>query len=83
MRINFKPLAGLLVIVAVGSGQDFRPEIQKVWDDVAVAGFEVPLAQRDRSPRHLSSREYYALKVRPIYKTYPMHDPGKEPAGYP
>jgi len=82
MRINFKLLAWLLVTVSVGSGQDFRPEIPTVWDDKAVAGFEVPLAQRDRSPRHLSSTEYYALKVRPIYKTYPMYESGKEPAGY-
>jgi mono/diheme cytochrome c family protein len=82
MRISVKLLAGLLVIVALGRAQEFRPEIPKVWDDEAVAGFELPLAQRDRSPRHLSSSEYYALKVRPIYKTYPMYEPGKEPAGY-
>ena len=82
MRFSVKSLAGLLVIVAGGSGQEFRLEIRKVWDDQAVAGFEVPLAQPDRSPRHLSSRDYYALKVRPIYKTYPMYEPGKEPAGY-
>jgi hypothetical protein len=68
MRFSISSLAGLLVIVAGGSGQEFRPEIPKVWDDQAVAGFEVPLAQPDRSPQHLSSREYYALRVRPIYK---------------
>src|SRR5664279_4516104 len=82
MRFGVKVLAELLTLVAVGSGQEFRPEIPKVWDDAASAGFEVPLAKRDRSPRHLSSSEYYALKVRPIYKTYPMYEPGKEPAGY-
>src|SRR5664279_4933802 len=82
MRFGVKVLAELLTLVAVGSGQEFRPEIPKVWDDAASAGFEVPLAKRDRSPRHLSSSEYYALKVRPIYKTYPMYEPGKESAGY-
>lgn len=82
MSLRVKSLVGLYMFVVVVSGQDFRPEIPKVWDDAAVAGFEVPLVNRDRSPRHLSSTEYYALKVRPIYKTYPMYEPGKEPAGY-
>jgi hypothetical protein len=74
---------GVLFLLAVaGWGQSFRPEIPRVWDDEAVEKFELPLAQRDRSPRHMSAKEYYALKVRPIYKTYPMYEPGKEPAGY-
>jgi hypothetical protein len=42
----------------------------------------VPLAQPDRSPRYLTSKEYYALRVRPIYRTYPVYAPGREPAGY-
>jgi mono/diheme cytochrome c family protein len=82
MKTNWKVLLGWFAIAVLGNGQSFRPDIPKVWDDEAVERFEVPLAQRDRSPRHLSSKEYYALKVRPIYKTYPMYEPGKEPAGY-
>ncbi|MCU0245222.1 MAG: hypothetical protein MUC42_01530, partial [Bryobacter sp.] len=30
----------------------------------------------------MSTEEYYALKVRPIYRTYPVYAPGREPAGY-
>ena len=66
----------------VASGQTFHPNIPRTWDDREVAAFQVPLAQRDRSPRYLSSKEYYALKVRPIYRTYPIYAPGREPAGY-
>jgi hypothetical protein len=73
---------GLLLVTAAGRAQEFRPEIPKVWDDAAVARFEVPLAQADRSPKHMSSKEYYELKVRPVFKTYPMYEKGKEPAGY-
>jgi hypothetical protein len=62
--------------------QTFHPDIPRAWDDNAVAGFQVPLARRDRSPRYLSSKEYYALKVRPIYRTYPVYAPGREPAAY-
>ena len=70
-----------LAIVA-GQAQPFHPDIPKAWDDAEVAHFETPLAQRDRSPRYMSSAEYYALKVRPIYRSYPMYAPGHDPAGY-
>jgi hypothetical protein len=72
-----------VAIAAFGAGDPpFRPDIPKVWDDQAVATMEVPLVQRDRSPRYISSAEYYALPVRPIYRSYPMYVAGREPAGY-
>jgi hypothetical protein len=71
-----------LIGITACSGQTFRPQIPKVWDDEAVERFEVPLADRSRSPHYMSSEEYYALKVRPIYRTYPVYAPGREPAGY-
>ena len=82
MKARFFAAACALTFAALAIAQSFRPEIPKVWDDEEVHKFEVPLAQRDRSPRHMSSAEYYALKVRPIYRTYPMYAPGREPAGY-
>ena len=60
----------LLALAALGAGDTtFHPDIPKVWDDRAVETMEVPLAQRDRSPRYMTSVEYYALKVRPIYRS--------------
>jgi hypothetical protein len=72
------------VIVALCSSpaQEFRPNIPRVWDDNAVKKFELPLAQRDRSPRYMSEEEYYKLKVRRIYRHYPVYAEGKEPPGY-
>jgi len=64
------------------AAQEFQPTIPKAWDDKAVEGFEVPLAQRDRTPRHLTAEQYYALKVRPIYRSYPAYAKGREPEGY-
>ena len=61
---------------------DFHPNIPKAWDDKEVESMELPLAQRDRSPRYMTSAEYYALKVRPLYRSYPVYDKGREPAGY-
>jgi hypothetical protein len=77
-------LIGCAVLATVAScfAQDFHPSIPKAWDDKEVEGFELPLAQRDRTPRHLSSEEYYKLKVRPIYRSYPAYAKGQEPAGY-
>jgi len=56
--------------------------IPRTWDDAAVAALEVPLANPAFSPRHVGSDAYYQRRVRPIYKTYPVYAPDKEPPGY-
>lgn len=71
-----------LLLAISSSAQSFQPAIPKAWDEDEVKRFELPLAQPDRSPRYLSSDQYYALKVRPVYRGYPVYFPGKEPPGY-
>jgi hypothetical protein len=76
---------GFVILSMAGTvvfGQTFHRDIPRAWDDKDVAGFEVPLAQRDRSPRYMTAEEYISLKVRPIYRSYPVYAAGKEPAGY-
>jgi hypothetical protein len=79
-----KPLIATLIVTIAAPvlAQDFHPVIPKAWDDKEVGQFEMPLAQADRSPRYMAAEEYYALKVRPIYRSYPVYAPGREPAGY-
>jgi hypothetical protein len=73
----------ILGIIAVSAAaQDFHPDIPRAWDAKEVERFELPLAQRDRTPRYMSAEEYYKLKVRPIYRAYPVYATGREPAGY-
>ena len=72
----------ILAIAGTSAAQTFHPDIPRAWDDKEVESFEVPLAQRDRSPRYLTAEQYYTLKVRPIYRSYPGYAPGREPAGY-
>jgi hypothetical protein len=72
----------VLVIAGISAAQTFHPDIPRAWDDKEVAHLEVPLVQRDRSPRYLTSEQYYSLKVRTIYRTYPAYAPGRAPAGY-
>src|SRR4051794_33571868 len=80
--------SSFLVVTAVLLGhcsitaQTFHPEIPRSWEDNEVQTFEVPLVQADRSPRYMSSKDYYALKERVIYRSYPVYAPGREPAGY-
>lgn len=59
-----------------------QPIIPKTWDDAAMATLEVPLAEASASPKFPPADYYYRIPVRPIYKSYPVYAPGREPAGY-
>jgi hypothetical protein len=72
----------MLMFVGLGAAQEFHPDIPRAWDDKEVESSETPLAQRDRSPRHMTAEEYYRLKPRSIYRSYPAYAAGREPAGY-
>ena len=56
--------------------------IPRTWDDLAVASLQVPLAVAEASPVQISSKYYYGIPVRPVYKSYAVYHPEKEPAGY-
>src|SRR5215831_16012841 len=60
----------------------YRPTIPKVWDDAILKDLEVPLARPEYSPKHVPEEFYYQIPVRPIYKSYPVYHPDREPTGY-
>ena len=60
----------------------FQPSIPRTWKDADVATLEVPLANPQYSPIHISEQQYYRIPERVIYKSYPVYRPGREPAGY-
>ena len=64
------------------AGRNSPPVIPKTWDDEAVASLEVPLAEASASPVQIPADYYYRMPVRPVYKSYPVYAPGKEPRGY-
>ena len=77
MRVKTRATGLAVVLLTLPcSAQEFHPDIPRAWDDKAVEALEVPLAQRDRSPRYMSAEEYYKLKVRPIYRSYPLYCKG-------
>ena len=77
---------GIFVFVRGGQAQvaapAFSPTIPRVWNDEEMAALEVPLADPAASPKHISADYYYRIPVRPIYKSYTVYAPGKEPPGY-
>lgn len=73
----------LLVFLGAASAEGpARPVIPRTWDDELLATLEVPLAVPEASPKFVSSDWYYKIPVRPIYKSYPIYRPDREPPGY-
>lgn len=70
----------MLLLPAGVAGQ--APNIPETWDDEGMAAFELPLATPEFSPRHVPASYYYALPVRPVYRSYPVYHPDREPPGY-
>jgi hypothetical protein len=58
------------------------PLIPKTWDVEALQSMELPMPDPAASPTYVSADYYYRIPVRPIYKTYPVYFPKKEPSGY-
>src|SRR4030095_5336524 len=56
--------------------------IPKTWDTEAINSFQLPLADRKLSTKLISSSYYYSIPVRPIYKSYDVYRPDREPPGY-
>src|SRR6185369_1521919 len=74
----------LSALCAVGQRRVDRriPDIPKIWVDSDMSTLEIPLSNRTSSPKQIPAEYYYRIPVLPIYKSYPVYGPGKEPAGY-
>ncbi len=79
----FLRCAAIIVLLLVPlRGQTDPDGVPRAWDDLAVAGFELPLAVPERSPRHIRAAQYYTLPVARMWKSYPIYRPDEEPPGY-
>jgi hypothetical protein len=72
----------LVNLSAQDNGPNLSPAIPRTWDDRAIATLELPLAHPSASAIPVPAEYYYRMPVRPIYKTYPVYHPDKEPPGY-
>ena len=90
------PRTGSVVVFLLGSsicapiGADqvqrsdiaFSARIPRTWNDQAIISLLLPLASTGVPSEPISGDYYYRMPVRPIYKSYPIYAPSKEPAGY-
>jgi hypothetical protein len=59
-----------------------RINIPKIWDDAELSAMTLPPALPEGKIIYLPSETYYTLNPLPIYKTYPVYHPDREPKGY-
>ena len=86
-RLLAKTLCVSLVFVLFGClfsllGQKPTNVIPKTWDTEAINSFQLPLADSRIATKFISSSYYYSIPVRPIYKSYDVYRPDREPRGY-
>jgi hypothetical protein len=58
-----------------------RTRAPRLWTDAALAGWALPIAGVNATPRFYSEAEYYAAPVDEL-RTYPAYIKGREPQGY-
>jgi hypothetical protein len=71
-------LAGCVQRTTLPPALPFLPP--KTFDDAAVRSIELPLAVADASPVQISSDTYYRIPIAPIYKSYRVYPPDREPS---
>ena len=72
----------LVMFLAIGGAQRARTEIPRAWGDREVATFQMPLAQRERSPRFMTSDESLQAHRATRLPKLSRYLPGREPVGY-
>ncbi|HTG95582.1 MAG TPA: hypothetical protein VL866_23480 [Pyrinomonadaceae bacterium] len=71
-----------LILASLSLGQTQTNFIPKTWDTEAINSFQLPIADSRISTKFISSSYYYSIPVRPIYKSYEVYRPDREPRGY-
>jgi hypothetical protein len=75
-------VAAAAVSASLASIDAQRSPVPRMWDEDAMAHLEVPLSHAAFSPTHVSADYYYQIPVRPIFRSYPVYVPDREPSGY-
>ncbi len=95
MRIRFLYRLAILgfflpttFIAKLSPGQDREekgissPLIPKTYDEAEVKSWNLPLACAKATPSYMPAKYFDSIRVRPVFKTYPVYHPDKEPPGY-
>ena len=81
-RFGVTLVPAVALVVALTPHRSTQRAIPRAWDDSAVRTVQLPLADARYSPVPISSEFYYKMPVRPVYASYPVYAPGREPPGY-
>ncbi len=78
---------GAISTISLGQRRETKqsaamPSIPKTWEDEAINSLQLPLAAPRVSVKLISSSYYYSVPVRPIYKSYDVYRPDREPPDY-
>jgi hypothetical protein len=73
--------SAILAASLPGGTASAGPDIPKVWDETALAGWATPVAGLNVRPTNMAVRDYYSMAVENL-RTYPVYFPGREPDGY-
>ena len=57
-------------------------EIPKTWDETELKAWTIPARESGAYTVHVAPPFYYSIPATPIYKSYPVYHPSKEPPGY-
>jgi mono/diheme cytochrome c family protein len=76
-----KAVLGFAMLAAGVLGAQAPAAIPRAWDSAALADWATPVAAIAMRPGHFSEDEYYRTPV-DNYRTYPVYQPEREPAGY-
>lgn len=74
-----------LVLDSLSLGQERkidRSVVPKTWELEAIDAFQMTLADPKVDTKFISPAYYYSMPVRPIYKSYDVYRPDREPRGY-
>jgi hypothetical protein len=75
-------IASSVTAATAQQSTEFLSKIPRTWDEGELSSMLLPLANPAATPEQISADYYYRMRVRPIYKSYPIYHPSKEPAGY-
>ena len=69
-------------MAGLGAAAQSGVVIPAFWDADLLHDYELPLATPAMSPTHVSRDYYYSLAERPLFRSYPIYHPDREPANY-